>query len=218
MSFIAISSSFPLVQLSIPFWILESYQIGVLIGRGEDSKVWAEVQLFYAYRIKVSGSKPGVFWVTPDTVFDNDQAMIVGETAEDRLRLLLRMGVKKFELREIYDNISRRDENGFVDDRDIRGLEGTIVASRSGKRQDGSEWFQYMISDPDLAMEKDDIVTEDGRVIPKQLTVWVPKPVFRDYPVGTHVFIYGHVIDRQDDVPYMNAVGMIPIMIPGGGV
>ena len=179
----------------------------VIICRGNQADLWQEVQLFHAYKIHVSIDSRGVLHATPSTHVENPKPI----PTDPKKLLVEHVGVKMFKLRDIHNYISRTVNIGgreIVDEWDLRGIQGIVLRYLTGTRPDGTTWGLYEISDDSVGEE--DETTPEGKLIPSRLTVWTPKSMVK-YDVDSEILVVGVVQLDKDDVPFMNAIAVIPI-------
>lgn len=179
----------------------------VLVCKGNQADLWEQVQLFHAYNIRVSIISGGVLLATPQTRFENPKPL----PTDIKKLLVEHVGVKVFKLRDIHQNISRTVEVGgreLVDEWDLKAIQAIVLRYNTGTRPDGTKWGLYVVSDDSVGVE--DEVTEEGKIIPTQLTVWVPSSMVK-YDVESELLFVGTVQLDKDDTPFMNAIAVIPI-------
>lgn len=187
----------------------QGWEKSVIICQDRTAGLWEEVQLFYAYKIRVFDNGKALFAV-PETKFENPLQPI----PSDPITFLEKVvGVKRFRLAEVHKNISRTVEVGgkkMIDEFDIKSLDGIVLYYRVGQRPDGSRFGLYVVSDDSVGTE--DSLDEEGRIVPSQFTVWVP-PVFVKYDIDSEIYVYGQVRLDKEGRPFMNAIGVIPIHV-----
>ena len=185
----------------------KKWEKGILVGRGAEAKIWMEVELFTSFKIKVSmGKGGGLLWAVPETTFENGTPLNLD--ADGKIQLLKKIGLSIFKLSSVYSNISRVVDR-YVDEWDLKGIYGVVINYRTGTRSDGSKWAWYVISDDSVDSKNN--VDEEGNVIPTQMTVWIPSTMLR-YGRLSYLFFYGTVQRDSTGMPFMNAIGVIPIV------
>jgi len=95
---------------------------GVILFRGQMADMVKDIQLYYAYKVKLAKSLGGdnVFMATTFTRFDDGQP--IPESVENYIANYL--GIKKITIAETAQNLSRRIGDKFVDEFDLRVIEG----------------------------------------------------------------------------------------------
>ena len=186
----------------------QKWEKATLVGRGTEAEIWREAELFTKYKIRVSMGRAGILWAVPETQFIN--GVPLGLDTEGKIKLLKSIGIKIFQLKDVYKNLSRTDESGkYVDEWDLRGIYAVVVDYRSGARSDGSKWAFYMVSDDSVDPENN--IDEEGNEIPTRFTVWIPSTLLK-YGRLSELFFYGTITKGADGLPFMNAIGVIPIV------
>ena len=174
----------------------------VIICRGLQADLWKDIELFMVYRVRLF-STDGVLIATNDTEFREPKSLNM-----DPLDFLRRyVGVKMFKLKDVYKNLSRK-QGQYVDEFDIKAIDAIVIRSATGKRPDGTNWAFYVVSDDSVGPEEE--VDEEGRIIPTQFTVWVPSSLAK-YAEDSELILYGTVQLNKDNIPFMNAIGLIPV-------
>lgn len=175
----------------------------VIICRGLQADLWKDLELFMIYRVKLFGGSNGVYIATSETRFDDPRPLNM-----DPLDFLRKyVGVKLFKLKDVYKNLSKR-QGQYIDEFDLKAIDGIVVRMASGKRPDGTNWAFYIVSDDSVGPEEE--VDEEGRIIPTQLTVWVPSSLAK-YAEDSELILYGTVQLNKDNMPFMNGIGLIPV-------
>lgn len=194
------------LQSRIYVMILEgdSYRKGVLICKGNQAKLYEDVELFAAYKIKASPGKGNVLWATNQTRFENPRPIGINPVQF----MTKYVGIKMVRIADTPKALTKTDDNGFRDEFDLRGIVGIVLRFRTGERQDGTTWGVYTISDDSVGT--DDVVDEQGNIIPAQFTVWTPKPLIK-YDVESECLFVGTVQLDSDGEPFMNAISVVPI-------
>lgn len=183
----------------------------VIWADNEQAGLYRQVQLFHKYvvRLRPHTSNPNVLWATTGTVFAAPEMLSLD--AEAKIRLIRSVGVRPFRLREVWSSLSRTVNIGgreVPDDLDMRLLRGIIVDTRTGSR-DGRQWCRIDVSDDSIPLGEE-TTDEEGRVIPSALPVWIPCR-FNVFAVHSEVAVYGVLFKGRNELPIMNAVGVIPI-------
>lgn len=175
----------------------------VIVCRGAQADLCHDVQLFHAYRVKLS-EFGNLLLATANTRFSDPKPIPV-----EPVKLLTRdVGASLIAIADTPYNVSRKDQSGrYVDEFDLKLVRGIVLRYNRGKRPDGSEWAFYVISDDSVTEEG---VTPDGKVIPTQFTVWVPASMLK-YDVESDLMFLG-TIQLNDTEPVMNAICVIPIV------
>jgi len=186
----------------------QKWEKATLIGRGTEAEIWREAELFTKYKIRVSMGRGGMLWAVPETTFENGTPLPLD--VNGKIEFLKKIGIKVFQLKDVYKNLSRTDESGkFVDEWDLKGLYAIVVDYKAGVRSDGSKWAFYIVSDDSVDPENN--IDEEGNELPTRFTVWVPSSMLR-YGRLSDLFFYGTVVKGSDGMPFMNAIGVIPII------
>ena len=183
----------------------KSWEKTILMGRGMYADLWKDVQIYPFQFYKIRAIDRGWFLdAGPGTEFTEP----IKPIDMDPIKFLTRqVGVKVFKLKDIYNNLSRMKDEKFVDELDIKGIYGIVMDYRVGTSPSGTKWAFYIISDDSIDV---DMVDEQGRVIPSQITVWVPYTLVK-YAPDSELFFYGTVRVSPDGVPFMRAIGIVPI-------
>ena len=148
----------------------------------------------------------GLYSATNVTKFDNPKPLPV-----DPVRFLYEyVGVRKIAIADTLRYPSRREQGGkFVDEFDLRAIQGIALRYAKGNRPSGGQWAFYVIADDSVGV--DDVVTPEGRIIPSQFTVWVPAR-FVKYAEESDLLFVGTVdISQPEGMPFMNAISIVPI-------
>ena len=180
----------------------KTYEKRVIVAKERLAELVYEVQLFSVYKVRVFNAGQVMFAVD-ETRFGTPQQTL---TMDPLVFLEKYIGVKRFKLIDVHKNLSRRQGN-FVDEFDLRGISGIVVDYRKGQRRDGLPYAFYVVSDESVV---EDIISEEGKVIPARFTVWIPSFMLK-YAVDSEVFFYGTVQVSNDGIPFMNAIGAVPI-------
>jgi hypothetical protein len=98
--------------------------------------------------------------------------------------------------------------NKYVDEFDLRAIDGIVVRYNYGKRANGTNWAVYSITDMSAPAENE--VTPDGKIIPSTLTVWVPYQLLK-WDKDSEVMVVGTVQIGGNGEPFMNAILVYPI-------
>lgn len=178
-----------------------SFNLGVLVCRGQQASLSEQVQLFTAYRVKMSPYGSNLFFAGSSTVFQNPQYI-----SQSPLSLLEKIGVKNVTLNNVHNSLSRR-EGKYIDEFDLRGIRGYVLRWNTGKRPSGSNWAVYSINDGTIT---EDIISPDGKVVPVNFTVWIPHR-FLKYDVDSELYFVGTVQTTKDNEVFMNAIYVYPI-------
>lgn len=171
-----------------------------LVCQGDLSALYESVDLFCGYKVKCNNAG-AILMATDNTEFEGSKPI----PKEPKEFLIGKVGINKVTIADAINDRSRTDDNGYTDELDMRYLEGIILQKNNGERDDGSEWAYYRISDDSTVRQR---TTKDGKVIPKNMMIWVPKTqqIFdEDSEVGLIGTITG------DKEPVMNAYAVIPI-------
>jgi len=182
-----------------------------VVCRGSFAGIVEKIELFKVYNDIVLTNRGYFYEVTTQTNFpqEDNPGMHV-----DPLELVSRIGVKKVKMSEFATNLSRTDEQGYVDSFDLRYFEAYVVSPpRRGERQDGSQYGVYEVSDGTL---EEDFVSEDGSIIvPVTVTVWCA-PRFCVYDVESKIGILGTIqTSRRDNTVFVSAIYIHPIIVTG---
>jgi len=179
---------------------------GVILFRGQLADAVKDVQLYYAYRTKLMRSPSGtnVFVATTFTRFEDGQPL--PDTVENFITNYL--GIRKILIAESAQNLSRRVGDKFVDEFDLRAIEGVVLRYSTGKRPSGSDWAVYVVTDGSVT---DDVITPDGYIIPSQFTVWVPAFMLR-YAEDSKLLFVGTLSPTSSREIQMNAIYVHPIV------
>jgi hypothetical protein len=183
-------------------------KVGVIINRGQQATLIDEVQLFYMYknvRLSQFSSEGNVLFSTQLTRFDEPQPI-----PNDPLSLLKSVGVVNLKIAETPYKLSKRvgEDERYVDEFDLRGVEGIVLRYNIGKRPSGTDWALYVISDDSVSNEQ---ITPEGYIVPSQLTVWVPKR-FLKYDIDSKIYCVGTIVAQEKKEPFMNAIYVHPII------
>ena len=158
------------------------------------------IELFNIYKIEVEKSK--VLFATNKTKFVDPKPI-----PKDPAKMLIKYaGIPLIKINETPNKLSMEQENGFVDDFDMKMVRGIIINFNRGDSADGSAWGVINISDETAGMEE---VTDDGKIIPSSLACWVP-PEFILWARESEVIVVGTIDLNNDDIPRMNGVAVIP--------
>lgn len=177
----------------------------VILFRGQLADMVKDVQLYYAYRTRLMRSPAGdnVFFATTFTEFKNPQPIPQG--VPEFIEKVL--GVRRVTIAESAQSLSRKIDK-FVDEFDLRLVEGVVLRCMTGKRPSGSEWAFYVITDGSL---DDDRIMPDGTVIPSQFTVWVPHFMAK-YAEDSKLLFLGTLTTTSSREVQMNAIYVHPVI------
>jgi hypothetical protein len=178
---------------------------GVILFRGQLADMVKDIQLYYVYKVKLAKSPSGdnVFLATTFTKFDNGQP--IPESVENFIVNYL--GIRKITIAETTQNLSRRVGDKFVDEFDMRAIEGVVIRGLSGKRASGTDWALYVVTDGSVV---EDTITPEGYIVPAQFTVWIPSFMMK-YAEESKLLLIG-TISLSDKEPQMNAIYVHPIV------
>ncbi len=160
----------------------------------EKSGVPDDIWLFSAYKTKMGRLKDGSF--------------VLNEISEPRPidqkpdEIIEKLEIPITTIRDVSENLSKRNVDGYVIDTDWRCIKDCIVLRiNSGKREDGTFWAVMTAYDSSL----------NGSYDP--LTVWIPKK-FSTITEKSLVDIYGSLQKKRDSEEYeMNCNLVIPKII-----
>jgi len=179
----------------------DTWEKRVLVCRGLQAELINDVILFQAYNLKVSKGG-GIYFATASTRFDNPRPLNISP-----IKLLTRMvGVEKIKIAETPYKLSKR-QGRYIDEWDLKMIEGLVLRYNRGRRPDDTEWAVYTISDDSVGITD---VTEDGKIIPSQFTVWVA-PQQMKWAEDSEIIAVG-TVQLNDKEPFMNAITIIPIV------
>ena len=186
----------------------------VIVCRGAQADLIDTLQLFSAYKVRLA-ERGRILFATQSTRFENPTPL-----SSDPVKFLTK--VVRAEPITVVDTpykLSRKVDN-FVDEFDLKMIRGFIISYNKGKRPDGTDWAVYTISDDSIGRVESE-VTPDGKIIPKQLTVWVP-PQQLIFDVGSEVIVVGTVQLNSSGEPFMNAICVVgihpkPLVLPESG-
>lgn len=182
----------------------------VIVCMDDQSTLINNVELFCVYNsLKVSPSfSENLFYATPATTFTSPT-----QTNVDAIKIMKTLA-KPITISQIPFNPSRtikvktvKGEREFIDEFDFRLIRGIVLRYNYGIRNDGSEYALYVVADDSVTEET---TTTDGVVIPKSLTVWIPKQLLK-YGVDSELYFMGVVFIDSRGVPNMNAISIYPI-------
>lgn len=184
-------------------WLPEKEEKSTLVckGKGNQAELWKQVDLFNKYNVRIS-SGDGVYFSDETTEFGSPKP--IEHNPVNFLEGVV--GVEKITIAETPKKPSQLQEGTeYLDQLDLRMIEGMVLSHNSGKRSDGSEYAVYTLGDESISEESG--TTEDGKVIPKQFTVWVP-PSMLKYGKGSEIIVVGSVTRAKE--PQMNSYCVIP--------
>jgi len=178
---------------------------GVILFRGQMADVVKDVQLFYAYKVRLmrSPASDNVFVATTFTEFKDPQP--IPQSVPEFIERVL--GIKRVTIAESGHNLSRKIDK-FVDEFDLRAIEGVVVRYMTGKRPSGSDWAFYVITDESI---DHDVLLPDGTVIPSQMTVWVPAFMAK-YAEESKLLFVGTLTTASTREVQMNAIYVHPVI------
>jgi hypothetical protein len=173
----------------------------VILARGSVASIVNDIQLFSAYKVSLLDWK-GVLMVDSMTVFKDPVPIKM-----DPIELLRSQGFRQITIRESVLYPSNMAGN-YVDEMDLRLIDGIVVRYNYGKRANGTNWAVYSLVDTTSPVE--DEVTQDGKIIPNTLTVWIPFQ-FLKWDKDSEIVVCGTVQLTKEGMPFMNAVTVYPI-------
>ena len=182
-----------------------------ILCRGSLAKVTETIQLYKVYEDVVLSEKQFYYEVSTQTKFSTEDNP---GTVLDPLDLIPKLGFKKVKMSEFAKNLSKTDNQGWVDRFDLKYFEGYVVnPPRKGERQDGSQYGVYDISDGTLEQE---YISPDGSlIVPTVVTVWCA-PRFCVYDVESKVGVLGTIqVSRRDNTVFVNAIYIHPLIVTG---
>ncbi|MEM3426109.1 MAG: hypothetical protein QXW42_04420 [Thermofilum sp.] len=157
------------------------------------------LHIYYMTLLKTSGG----YVTTDETEIVSEKPLDI-----DSEELYKKLGFKKFELCDIYDNLSARREDGYVDEWDMRFCDAVVLKSSVFRHpKTGVERGVITVNDASLYKTA---VLPDGKVLPSVITVWCPKE-FAIYAEGSLVRILGTVVMTNEEEPQINAISVLPI-------
>jgi len=182
-------------------WKLEE-----IVFRGALALSVENVELFKVYD-NVNLMFRGYFYeATTSTSLNGAAAQEIDDVA-----VLAKLGVKKVKMCEMKDNLSRVDEQGFVDRTDLRMFEAYVSADPWKKISDEVQIAAYDASDNTIEDEAD--IGSDGTIVKPVIRVWC-HPRFAKYGEGSKLLFVGTLEKRRDDgVVQMNAIYVKPLMV-----
>lgn len=175
----------------------------VIVCKERQATLYQDVQLFSVYKVRVFDTG-NILMATDDTKFTEPIQYINMDPVEF---LEKAVGVKRFRLIEVHKHVSRRNGR-FVDEFDLHGIDAIVLRYKIGQRPDGTKYAFYVVSDDSIGTE--DVIDEEGKIIPAQFTIWVPSTMVK-YDVDSELYFYGTVQVDAEGRPYMNAIGVLPI-------
>jgi hypothetical protein len=177
---------------------------GVIVFRGQLAEMVRDIQLYYLYKVKLARmpTADNVFLATTLTKFDDGQP--IPQPVPEFIQNIL--GIKKISIAESTKYLSRKIDK-FVDEFDLRAIEGVVIRYATGKRPSGTDWAFYVVTDGSVDQ---DILTPEGYVIPTQFTVWVPSYMLK-YAEDSKLLFVGTIV-LADKEPQMNAIYVYPIV------
>lgn len=180
----------------------DKFENRIIICRGPHTNLIQSIQTFSVYRVYLS-EVGSLLSAVPKTSFENPKPIPIDPVTF----LLNEVNVKKFQLKDCLNSLSRMVEGGFVDEMDLRAIQGIVLRYNYGTRPDGTMWGVYEISDYTVTYSG---ISPDGKVIPTSLTVWVD-PSFIRWDIDSEVLAVGTLQLSRDNEPLMNSICIVPI-------
>lgn len=175
-----------------------------IVFRAEVADMYKEIVLCSKYEVKLGEFSTG------DLIADN-RAKFINPVATNLTPagVLEKLNPKRIALKEAEKMPSRIDSTGYVDTLDWRVVRGIIVSNYRGKRDDGTEFGVYGLSDATLNSEPK--VTSDGKILRPGFTVWVP-PELMVFEKESEIDAIGTItISRKTNEASMNAFLLVPV-------
>ncbi|MCW1309284.1 MAG: hypothetical protein QXP04_01180 [Candidatus Nanoarchaeia archaeon] len=179
----------------------EKFVPAPILCRGEKADLVNNIKLFYAYKTRLAKFFENVYMATSQTTLENSEIV----NADPIQVIITHTGAKMITLAQAPLMPSRKI-GGYVDELDLRIIRCYIVRWNTGKRQSGTDWAVYTVTDGTVENVG---TTPDGKIIPPTMTVWVPK-LFLRYDVESEVYVVG-TISFAENEPFMNAIYVHPI-------
>lgn len=175
-----------------------------IVLRGEVADLYKEIVLCSKYEVKLGEFSTGDLIADNRSKFVNPVALKLTPA-----KALEKLNLKMVTIKNAGKLPSRIDSTGYVDSLDWRVVRGIIVGDYRGKRDDGTEFGVYTLSDATVNSEPK--VTPDGKILRPGFTVWVP-PELMIYEKESEIDAVGTItIGRKTGEASMNAFLLAPV-------
>jgi len=162
----------------------------------EGANLTGQVNFFSKYKdVKLGQFGEDGDWSADDRADFSDPIQIAMKPKE--LVSKMKPEPARTNIKEAINNLSKRGSDGYTVKTDWKVVRGLIKSE--WRKPDGDEYNEsgsYRLSDMSISSD-DNLVTDDGRVIPPGMTVWV-SPKLMQFPVDSMVDCIGTVEERRD--------------------
>jgi len=183
-----------------------------IVFQGEQVILLKRVQLFSKYKTYFGTFRGGDLIATPQTNFDEPEP-----TPLNFSNVLKHLHLDVIDVSQAPYNPTRVGSDGYPISTDWRAVRGVISRKNNGRRDDGSEWYVFTLTDLNTLMQEP-TVTPDGTVITPGLTVWVNQYFYDRHNEYDEVIACGTILtkSRTSDVEsvYMNGYLIVPLHFP----
>lgn len=161
-----------------------------IMFKGKDTQKINNIQPFCAYKSKLGRFKEGDFIADDRTIFENPIKLDV-----DPIELLTKtFNIGFTTIANSYLNLAKENKTStgtFSDRTDWRIIKAMIGRYGKGKRDDGTEWGNYTVTDDSL--EEGDFISPDNEYWVKQgFSVWV-NPLWITLEEGNEAYFIGPI-------------------------
>ncbi|MHA1215648.1 MAG: hypothetical protein ACTSPG_10135 [Candidatus Hodarchaeales archaeon] len=177
-----------------------------IVLQGDVADAYKRVTLGCKYRVKLGQFQGGKDFVADNrTVFENP-VLLKNMSLQD---IMEKLNIPRITIAEAPKHPSKIGSDGYMVMTDWRVIRGIIAMRLRGKKDDGTEWALYRISDETVSGEP--TVTPDGTVIRPGLGVWLA-PELQVYAEDSECDFYGTIrVSKDTGVASMNCYLIIPI-------
>lgn len=176
-----------------------------VVLRDETADSYKEIVLCSKYNVKLGEFSKGNDLIADNRSKFHDPVALKLTPSE----ILKRLNPKRVAIKDAKKFPSRMDSTGFIDTLDWRVVRGIIVGDYRGKRDDGTDFGVYTLSDETIDSEPK--VTPDGKILRPGFTVWIA-PELMNYEREGEIDAIGTIgINRKTGEPSMNAFLLVPV-------
>lgn len=180
--------------------VTQKSSLSVILLQDQSVNLLDEIIPFQMYSVGLVRGRY-TYIATPDSKFSEPEALPFPSDI-----VLAKIGAKKFTLSTAYQNLSRKDSSGYVDESDLRYADVVVYRVRKFSVK-GIERGIYVVGDETLV---EDTVTAEGKVISAGLTVWVPSQ-FAVFGPDSIVRVVGTLSLTSEDEVVMNGICVLPM-------
>lgn len=181
----------------------DKFERKIILFKDSTANEVNNVQLFHAYKVKLSEFRD-ILMATMKTKFENPKPLPM----EPLKFLLEELGIPLITIEQAAHMPSKKRDERFTDEFDLRAIRCIVTRWNKWTRRSGfGEGAVYNVSDDSVNQTH---VSEDGVIIPTEMTVWTPASQLK-YDVESEIVVVGTIDISDTKEPAMNAVCVIPL-------